>query len=64
MTVEVKTSIYEFSHGHAPRGFGYWAFQIGEKQEFIQGSQPFPAAKKIAQRMAKDKGIMMIEVLP
>ncbi len=63
-TVEVKTSTYEFSHGFPPRGGGYWAFLIGEKQEFILGNKLYREAKKAAQAIAKERGIAVIEVLP
>lgn len=28
MAIEVNTSEYQFSHGHAPRGRGGWAFRM------------------------------------
>jgi hypothetical protein len=28
MRIEVSRTMYEFAHGHKPRGFGRWLFEI------------------------------------
>jgi hypothetical protein len=50
---------YKFSHGHAPRGRGYWAFRIGSSDAeptFIPGSLSFSEAKKAIVRIARLQG--------
>ena len=62
MTIRVSTREYEFSHGKQPKGRGHWAFQIGERVGFIDGT--YTEAKKLAGKQAKQEGVEIIEVLP
>lgn len=34
MRIDFDTTGYEFSHGHAPHGFGSWAFEIHNGRDF------------------------------
>lgn len=62
MKVRVLTGRYEWSHGHKPKGYGYWAFNIGEETVWIQGM--YSEAKKKAIREAKVRKLYQVEVLP
>ena len=35
-SVDVRTSSYELSHGKRPRGFGSWAFGLGERDPELE----------------------------
>lgn len=56
----INTNEYEFTHGKAPRGEGYWAFQFYRMgvglivTEFAPGGQTYGAAKKWAIAKAKE----------
>lgn len=60
--IECRTTRYKFSHGKAPRGIGYWAFEIANETHLFQGS--YGQAKKLALAEAKAKGVTIIAVLP
>jgi hypothetical protein len=45
-----------------PKGRGRWAFQIGDKVEFIQGD--YGDARREAARMAAERGERGVRVLP
>ena len=62
MTVEVRTSAYEWAYGKKPRGRGNWAFGDSkmEKMEFFYGS--YAEAKKQAIEWAKAQGLEIIHV--
>lgn len=62
MAVRVSTRKYEASHGRLPRGWGRWAFQIGEQIEWFAGT--YTEAKKLATKRARKAGVSVIEVLP
>lgn len=58
----IKTSRYEWSNGHKPRGYGLWAFEVGGEQVFFQGS--YTTAKQAAIQHARSLGETTIQVLP
>ena len=60
----VDTTQYEASHGKAPRGIGYWAFQIGDEEWFYGCLTSYSNAKKAAQVIANQKKVITISVLP
>jgi len=63
--VLVQTSEYEFSHGHAPRGRGGWAFRFGSPEAeptWIHGSLTYAEARAAAVRMAREHGVATIFV--
>ncbi|MEW6657201.1 MAG: hypothetical protein AB1424_00945 [Thermodesulfobacteriota bacterium] len=62
MAVRVSTGQYEASHGRLPRGWGRWAFQIGEQIEWFAGT--YTEARKLAIKQAQQEGVSSIEVLP
>jgi hypothetical protein len=66
MTVEVRTSEYEFSHGHKPRGRGGWAFYMGRdtgdlsKVHWFNGT--YSEAKRQVQAKARELGFESVTV--
>ena len=51
---------YRFANGVIPRGRGTWAFEIGDKTEFIYGS--YSDAKKEAIKRAASLGISRVKL--
>lgn len=68
MNIEFGTKDYQYSHGHAPRGRGSWAFEIaGETwwaKDPVTGitSMTYGEAKKLAVAEAKKRGVQEVEV--
>lgn len=63
LSVEVDTTEFEFSHGHAPRGRGSWAFLIGsDEPTWIPGSMTYGEAKKQAIAIARERKVHFISV--
>lgn len=62
--ITVDDHQYRFSHGHAPRGRGGWAFEFGHTRElvWIPGSMTYSSAKSRALRMAQKRGVSIIRV--
>jgi len=65
--IRVNVNTYIASHGKKPRtapggGSGNWAFEIDGKTVFVKGS--YSQASKEAQKIAKEKGVYSIKVLP
>ena len=60
----VKTEQYQFSHCKTPRGYGLWAFQIGNDPEPFWYTGKYSVAKDSAVRYAVAKGAHHIKVLP
>lgn len=61
----VNTSSYVASHGHNPRGLGFWAFGPTSRSQdvvFVQGT--FTEAKAKAKVEAKARGWTTLAVLP
>jgi len=64
----ISTSNYENTHGKAPRGEGYWAFQFYRMglglivTEFAPGQMTYGAAKKWAAAYAKQLGADRVAV--
>jgi hypothetical protein len=65
MAVEVNTTEYEFSHGKKPRGYGYWAFQVGRNPEpfFAKGGTYSEAVREAKQHAASVRAAV-VKVLP
>lgn len=61
--MRVETTQYEWSHGKRPRGFGFWMIKVGEENKEYPHST-FSQAVKEAKRLAKEKGLYSIEILP
>jgi hypothetical protein len=61
-SVTTDTGKYKASMGKEPKGRGRWAFQIGDKVEFIQGD--YGDARREAARMAAERGERGVRVLP
>lgn len=59
--VRVETNKYKFAHGKLPRGTGTWFFKIGDEEKSWSGK--YTDASKQAQKYAKSKGVMSIEVM-
>lgn len=57
----ISTTTYEWIYGKAPRGFGMWAFKIGNEEKFFTGK--YAECKKQAIAYAKENGEHYIEVL-
>ena len=51
---------YRFANGVKPKGRGSWAFEIGDKTEFIYGS--YSDAKKEAIKRAASLGISRVKL--
>jgi hypothetical protein len=62
MKIEVITTQYEFAHGHAPRGRGFWAFELAGKVVFIPGSKLYAEAKREALALARAAAVSSINV--
>lgn len=60
--IEFNTTEFQFSHGHAPRGYGNWAFQIAGETFWHTGK--YAEAKKFARAMAVTKKVSIVKVLP
>jgi hypothetical protein len=61
--IRVETGEYRYSHGHEPsRDYGMWAFLVGDKEVFISGT--YTDAKRDAIKIAKKRGIRVIDVMP
>jgi hypothetical protein len=68
-TAEVDTTVYEFSHGKKPRGFGSWAFSFNKKDvphtEMLWVNQStYGDALKQAKAEAKKRGAWVIYPQP
>ena len=64
MRVEVYTTEYQFSHGHAPRGTGCWAFEIKGEVVFIPGMKTYSQARREASQIAEGRGAYSMKVCP
>jgi hypothetical protein len=66
MSIDVSTAGYQFSHGHTPRGRGYWAFRIGDDPEpfWSKPQQTYSEAIGDARKLAVSLNASTIEVLP
>jgi hypothetical protein len=54
MRIQFHTREYQFEHGHAPRGFGSWAFDFDNASaRFWAHSMTYADAKKAAHEEAK-----------
>lgn len=62
--VEVKTSEYEFSYSHAPRGRGSWAFKIQGQPDLHWYNGTYADAKRDAIRKAREIGAARVTVCP
>jgi hypothetical protein len=60
--IRVNTEQYEVSWGKKPRGYGYWWFQIGTRQEAFTGN--YGEVIKNAKAAASVLGEYEIVVLP
>ena len=60
--IEVNKNEYLFSVGKRPSGRGDWAFDIGGKTHFFNGT--YPEATKKAKKKAQEEGQRRIKVLP
>ncbi len=60
--VRVNTEKYEASWGKKPRGFGYWIFRIGRRQEAFTGK--YGEVVKNAKAAARILGEFEVVVLP
>jgi hypothetical protein len=60
-SIKVKTNDYVNTHGKAPKGYGFWFFQIGEQKSHITGN--YSEAVKCAKQLAQRQNISQIEVL-
>lgn len=60
--IEVNKNEYLFSVGKRPSGRGNWAFDIGGKTHFFNGT--YPEATKKAKKKAQEEGQRRIKVLP
>ena len=60
------TQKYELAHGHAPRGYGSWAFRLStmdtDEQLFWVHSANYSDAKKKAIEAARVRGCRDVEV--
>lgn len=59
--ITVKTELYQGAHGRSPRGFGNWAFKIG--QSTVSFYARYAEAKKKAQKLAKLADVTTITLL-
>ena len=64
--IAVSTTMYEWSHGKKPRGFGCWIFQIGKCpiQYEHKPAAPYAVAVKEARLVAKASGQRFVVVMP
>lgn len=63
MKIEFLINEYVFSHGHAPRGHGYWAFKFSRNgAPFFVPSCSYAEAKRQVRAMAEKKGIVQVWV--
>ncbi len=66
-SVSVETSLYRFSIGNDPKGYGIWAFGIGNKDpetsDVYRICGKYAEAKKQAIAKAAEKGCSRVYVL-
>ena len=64
--IAVSTTMYEWSHGKKPRGFGCWIFQIGKCPIQYQPKEAMNYSEAIAEArlVAKASGARFIVVMP
>ncbi len=55
MAVNVSTTDYESAHGKRPRGWGSWAFFIGDETEPLWHTGKYSDAKRMAVAYALTK---------
>lgn len=62
--IRVETSQYEFTHGHAPRGRGSWAFYFNLQEEpwWAPGSLLYSKARRLALAEAQRRGVYSVTV--
>lgn len=68
MRIQFVDTLYQFSHGHTPRGRGSWAFAFdrdGGRYFFVPGSMTFTDAKREASRILDNhRGAMLPAFCP
>lgn len=66
MKIRVNTTEYIFSHGRKPRGYGYWAFQVGEifPDAMVWFRGTYSEALKAAMKLAKERKVYEVKVMP
>ena len=68
--IKITTTAYEFSHGRSPKGFGIWAFaadvRTSDASDIIwtPAMMSYANAKKYAQKVAAERGLASLVVLP
>lgn len=66
--IEVRTSEYQFSHGHLPRGRGGWLFtigrQTGQRADYFSANGTYADARTAAIELAVADGQTTITVQP
>lgn len=68
MRIEFKTRDYEWTHGHAPRGRGYWGFELDGHEFWAYGT--LTEAKKACRAEITEKmrheyiGTVYVNVMP
>lgn len=65
--IEFSTREFYFSHGRTPKGFGSWAFQVGNEQEWVHQSNYGDAKREVVRRLRDRAGLgsyVLVEVLP
>lgn len=69
--ITVETNLYWYEYGKNPKGYGSWAFSIGDKsgyrdatKAFFTNAMTYREAVKVAKLEAQKKGATIIYVLP
>lgn len=60
--VRIETSQYIFCHGHAPRGYGLWCFNIAGNGLVVRAA--YSQAKAQAVRYARRLEVYAVTLLP
>lgn len=69
MSITFSTTAYEWTHGRAPKGRGSWAFgasrnATGDEIIWAPSLSTLTEAKKFAAKVAAERGISVLHVLP
>ncbi len=63
-TVTTNTRPYYTSHMKEPRGYGSWAFTLGDSKDMVWFKGTYAQARKQAVAAAKAAGATTVHVLP
>lgn len=61
LSLQFDSSNYKWTHGKAPRGFGYWAFEYKGETIFVPGEHTLTESKKLFKSMLSERGVTGVQ---